>query len=372
MKKILMLFLMVLMFISCHNVRVSDQQHVQTKNIKAVEKEYNMNIDEIKKQLALQSHIEASEDNNYPLYNYTVKDLEVSLPVIAQGLKDNNFIALDKASFNEKIKFIFGDIFHSENPKVKLRDKFNTIFVSDSMEEDEFDYTIDNIFIAKEYGFITYVPLIADFIHLTDSNHYNIEINPPLIARNKYLLNNSKADLAYLLSEDSLFLKTLVRSFGYTKEPAINNLVMNDYMNLDENHIITIGEIIFIKNSKGVLEIKEELLKWIADHTRVNDNRALEALDCYAYALFNSSNSDIFTRDPYRLFSVNEKRKIVAYIANTYLPLYYKLGPSNPAIWPAATIIENQLVEDEGLADYLKKNNYFSLPALKHEMEPEN
>jgi hypothetical protein len=214
--------------------------------------------------------------------------------------------------------------------------------------------------------------LLGDFIEFTDSNHYIIDLHPKLISLNKYLLNNSKADLAYLLSEDSLFLKTLVTSFGYTKEPAINDLAMNDYMNMDENHIIAIGEIIFVKNSEGTLEIKEELLKWIADHTRVNDNRALEALDCYAYALFNNSNSDVFTRDPYRLFSANEKRKIVAYIANTYLPLYYKLGPANPAIWPAATILENQLVEDEGLADYLKKNNYFSLPVLKHEMEPEN
>ena len=147
---------------------------------------------------------------------------------------------------------------------------------------------------------------------------------------------------------------------------------MNDYMNMDNNHIVTVGEIIFVKNGEGILEIKEELLKWIADHTHANDNRMLDGLENYAYALFSNSNKDIFTHDPYHVFSVNEKRKIVAYIANTYIPLYYGLGPANLAIWPAATILENRLVEDEGLADYLKKNNYFSLPALKHEMEWEN
>ena len=362
------LLIMMIFSFGCHG------QNKSSAHIKLAEvyKKYAMNINEIKKHLNLQDHMEKSEDGNSFIYNYSEEDILIALPVISQGLIDKGFKPVNQTKFDQEIKNIFGDIAGVSNHKIKVRNKLTTLFAEEGNEQDEFDYTIDNIFISKEYRFITRVPLLGDFIEFTDSNHYRIDLHPKLIALNKYLLNNSKADLAYLLSEDSLFLKTLVRSFGYTKEPAINNLVMNDYMNLDENHIITIGEIIFIKNSKGVLEIKEELLKWIADHTRVNDNRALEALDCYAYALFNSSNSDIFTRDPYRLFSVNEKRKIVAYIANTYLPLYYKLGPSNPAIWPAATIIENQLVEDEGLADYLKKNNYFSLPALKHEMEPEN
>lgn len=328
-------------------------------------KVYNMNIAEIKKHLALQERMEASEDTIYEIYNYTTSDVEISLPIIAQGLKEKNFVALDSTDFNEKLRIIFGDIFHEENNNVKLRSKFNTIFIDTTNKEDEFDYTIDNIFISKEYKFITYVPLLGDFVNFTDSNHYTIAINPPLIARNKYLFNNSQPDLAYLLHEDTLFLKTLVKSFGYTKEPKINDLAMSDYLDLDDNHIATVGEIIFVKNVKGELEIKEELLKWISDHTQVNDNRMLKALDWYATALYDNSDNSIFSNNPFQCFSLNEKRKIAAYIANTYDPLYYKLAPNNPRIWPAEAVLEGLLVTDKGLADYLKQQHYFSLPALQ-------
>ncbi|HEY9257724.1 hypothetical protein, partial [Chitinophaga sp.] len=234
---------------------------------------------------------------------------------------------------------------------------------------EEFDYTNDNIFISKEYKFITYVPLLGDFVNFTDSNHYTIEINPPLIARNKYLFNNSQPDLAYLLHEDTFFLKTLVKSFGYTKEPKINDLVMNDYLNMEDNQIATVGEIIFVKNAKGVLEIKEELLKWISDHTQVNDNRMAEALSTYVDALYENVNNEKYTHNPFTYFSLNEKRKISAYAAITYDPLYNKFTQKNARIWPATGILEYLLVHDTGLADYLKQQHYFSLPALKNAVE---
>lgn len=336
-------------------------------------KTYDMNTEEIKKHMLLQSHIEASEDNDYEIYNYTAHDVEIALPVIAEGLKEKGFRTPDQATFDERIKTIFGDIFKNNSYKVKLRDKFNTVLV-DSMDanEDEFDYTIDNVFISREYRFITYVPLIGDFVTFTDSTHYKIDLNPPLIARNKYLLNNSRADLAYLLAEDTLFLKTLVRSFGYTKEEKINTLVMNDYLNLDDDHMPTVGEIIFVKNAAGALEIKQELLQWITDHTSADDIALLQALSYYAYALYDNSNNAIYTSNPFKIFSLDEKRKIAAYIANIYEPLRHQLMPLDAGKWPVSSVLENLLMEDKGLAHFLKEHHYFSLPALKQELEPDN
>lgn len=360
----------LLLFAACQMQNKQFQQSINTDSIKPVEKVYDMNTANIKKHLELQERMETSEDSSYPIYTYTVSDVEISLPIIAQGLKDKNFVALDKASFDEKIKIIFGDIFYDGNRKVKLRNKFNTILVDTITNEvAEFDYTIDNIFISKEYKFITYVPLIGDFVNFTDSSHYTIEINPPLIARNKYLFNNSQPDLAYLLHEDSLFLKTLVKSFGYTKEPKINDLAMNDYLDMEQQRMSTIGEIIFVKNATGVLEIKEELLKWISDHTQVNDNRIAQALSEYVDALYHNNNEEMYTHNPFTYFSLTEKRKITAFAANTYDPLYDKFTQKNARIWPAAGMLENLLVTDEGLADYLEQQHYFSLPVLKNKME---
>lgn len=342
-------------------------------SIQSQGKIYDMNTEEIKKHMLLQSHIEASEDNEYQIYNYTVHDVEIALPIIAEGLKEKGFIKLEQAAFDERIKIIFGDIFKKSNSRVKLRDKFNTVLV-DSMgaNEDEFDYTIDNVFISREYRFITYVPLIGDFVTFTDSNHYKIEINPPLIARNKYLFNNSRSDLAYLLAEDTLFLKTLVISFGYTKEEKINTLVMNDYLDLDDDNMPTVGEIIFVKNAAGELEIKQELLQWIIDHTRADDIALLQALSYYAYALYDNSGNNIYTHNPFKIFSLDEKRKIAAYIANIYEPLRNQLMPLDAGKWPVSSVLENLLMEDKGLAHFLKEHHYFSLPALKQEMEPDH
>lgn len=358
---------------SCHIQTNKTSTAPLKDSIQSPVKTYDMNTEEIKKHMQLQSHIEASEDNDYEIYNYTVHDVEIALPIIAEGLKEKGFIKLDQATFDERIKTIFGDIFKKNSYKVKLRDKFNTVLV-DSMEanEDEFDYTIDNVFISREYGFITYVPLIGDFVTFTDSTHYKIDLNPPLIARNKYLFNNSRSDLAYLLAEDTLFLKTLVTSFGYTKEEKINTLVMNDYLNLDNNHIPTVGEIIFVKNAVGELEIKQELLKWIIAHTTKDDHALLQALAYYAYALYDNSSNDIYTRNPFKVFSLDEKRKIAAYIANIYEPLHHQLMPLDPGKWPNSTVLENLLIEDQGLANFLKEHHYFSLPALKQELEPDN
>ncbi|MFY0252680.1 hypothetical protein ACDQ55_01880 [Chitinophaga sp. 30R24] len=331
----------------------------------------NMDIAAIKTHLALQANMEPG-DNNHPAYQYTVKDLELALPVIAQGLKDNHFIALDDTAFNKKIRNIFGDIFYDQCPFVKLRNKCYTIFANDSDKQDEFDYTKENLFIAQSYKFITYLPLLGDYLQFTDSNQYKITIHPALVARNKFLFNNSQSDLAWLLHEDTAFLKTLVVTFGYTQVPQINDLVMYDYEYMDEANLSTVGEIIFKKEATGNLDIKEALLQWVAAHTQVNNNRLLLGLEDYAYALFNPEAPGHYRNHPFHLFQMNEKRKILAYISNTYLSLYTKWAPANPGIWPAATVLNNQLNADTGLATFLQQQHYFSLPALKQELEPGN
>lgn len=362
--------LIILSLLSCHNNGKKNSPVTKIILPANTQNKYTLNSSSIKKQLALQDRLEKSEDGEGIIYNYSTEDMLIALPLIAQGLTDNGFIRNDRFNFDNKLKDIFGDILKAENWKVKSRDKFTTIFVEnrDSING-EFDYTIDNIFVSNEYGFITKVPLLGDFIEFIDEDHYTIDLNKKLIALNKYLFNNSQPDLAYLLHEDSLFLKTLVKSFGYTKEPKINDLAMNDYLDMDQQRMPTVGEIIFVKNATGVLEIKEELLKWISDHTQVNDNRIAQALSEYVDALYHNNNEEMYTHNPFTYFSLPEKRKITAFATNTYDPLYDKFTQKNARIWPAAGMLENLLVTDEGLADYIKQQHYFSLPALKKALE---
>ena len=145
---------------------------------------------------------------------------------------------------------------------------------------------------------------------------------------------------------------------------------MNDYLDMDEDQMTTVGEIIFVKNAKGALEIKEELLKWIAEHTSVNDNRVLTALNNYGSMLFHYQKVDFFANNPFNYFSLDEKRKIVAYIGSVYEPLYNKFAPVKPALWQEASTFENLFSNDKDFGIYLQQHHYFSLPALKNIVEP--
>lgn len=366
--KLATLFAIAALNAGCQNQSKQNTQK-DTPVIKK-EKEYQMNIDLIKQHIEWQTHIESTEDGSPATYNYTEKDVEIALPIISQGLRDKGFKELSDSAFNNALSIVFGGIRDPKEHTIRCHNKFNTIIAKEDEKEDEYDYTVDNIFVSKDFKFISWVPLLGDFIELTNNNSYKIDLHPRLIARNKYLFNNSQPDLAYLLAEDSLFLKTLLRSFGYTREPKINSLVMNDYLNLDDNHMPAVGEIIFVKNGAGELEIKQELLQWITDHTTVNDNALALALAQYAYSLYSNDDNEMYTNNPFKIFTLEEKRKIAAYIANTYEPLYYSMTPKNSRIWPNSTVLENLLVEDEGLAAYLKAHKYFLLPRLKQQLEP--
>lgn len=362
MYKSIIIIAIVFACMSCQQAGQSNGNTVSADSTKPTENLYDMNAAAIRKHMDLQMHLEAP-----PIYHYTDADVNVALPVIAEGLKQNRFKPLSAEDFKQKIISIFGDVFTAGHCNTKQHDQFLTLLVNE--KSNEFDYTEDNIFIAKEAGFITDVPLLGDFVKFTDSTHYKIELRPILISRNKYLLNDSKADLAVLLSEDTLFLKNLVLKYGYTKDAKLNELVMNDYLRVDDNSIVKVGEIIFGKDCNGKLFIREELLTWIGEHTTVNDNRLIEAVSNYAFAMYFSGGNGIFDKNPFDLYTLDEKRKIVAYVSNIYAPLYHQLSPKNQAIWPAATVLEDLMAEDRGLKDYIINNKYFGFEALKKELE---
>jgi len=47
----------------------------------------------------------------------------------------------------------------------------------------------------------------------------------------------------------------LVKNFRFTEEPKFNDLVMKDYLKMNQTSS-DIGDIIFVKNCKGELEIR--------------------------------------------------------------------------------------------------------------------
>lgn len=344
--------------------------NAQTKN--QTPNSDTMNVNEIKKHIELQKRIELSEndvDTNH-VYHYSENDMNIALPLIFRGLKKNGFIPLEKNEFLKRVEEIFGGILTNSNCRVKNHEKFYSVLINPSIKEEEFDYTVDNIFISKEYSFITDLPMLSDFVNITDNDSCNINLSEKIIYRNKYFFNNSKQYLPYLINNDKDFIETLVIKYGYTKEEAFNKIVLDEFKT-DKKNIKKVGEIIFVKNCKGKLEVRRELLKYIFDNTSATDNKLLQdGLARYAYAIYDKDDPDqIYSlgAKPYDIFSIDEKREIIAYITSIYDPLFikYKNGSDGDAPWDAVTPIENILVADPGILDAFKKNNYYNIPGLK-------
>jgi len=337
--------------------------HPLTDTIQPEEKLHDMNVAAIKKHMELQKHLEDESNRT----SYTEADVNIAIPLLAEALKENRFVPPTDAVFQQKVRAIFGEEALQPNYcGAKQHAQFVTLLAKEN--SDEYDYTEDHIMLSKEQHFLFSVPFLGDFINFKDSTHYTFRLPPVMAARNRYLLNDNKADLAYLLAEDTLFIKSLVLRFGYTTDQRLNDVAMNDIARWSDDDIIKVCEYIFVKDCKGNLQIREGLLQWITAHSDANENRMAFAIYYYATSMYGGDASAALRHDPKTYFDKEQKRKIAAYVINTWVPLHEKYAAANPAKWSVADLIENLTGYDPGLQEYIVKNNYFSLPALQKEI----
>ncbi len=320
---------------------------------------------------------------------FATTELEATARVASELLKSNGFNALDAEGFSQKIKSIFGRVIDSNS-------QLNFLYVNflDKCERkpvmchnNGVDY--EGMFIDKQRKLITdfyYIPELIDYkneysqlndienINITrKSSIDNLNITIPhwkdvanlneirkrniqkIVARNKYLFNDNKSYVSWLVEYDKVFVKMLVKNFGFTKESQFNDLVMKDYLKTYQTSS-DIGNIIFVKNCKGELEIRIELLNYIKEHTKSDENRLLNALENFGYALKDNSS-----------FTSDEKYKILAYIGNTVDPFYLNFAGINSgiAVWNAESVLYNSIVKDRNIISVFQKNNYYGLPDLK-------
>lgn len=113
-RKISNSLIIMLALLGCHSQGKKIELESQTTSQKTTQNQYTLNTDLIRKHFELQDHLEKSEDDGGSLYSYSIEDILVALPVIAQGLSDNGFRKIDQASFDSCLKRTFGDIFGSD------------------------------------------------------------------------------------------------------------------------------------------------------------------------------------------------------------------------------------------------------------------
>ncbi|MGE8511309.1 MAG: hypothetical protein ACN6N7_01320 [Chryseobacterium culicis] len=344
----------------------------------------------LKSQLSAGVSGEKSE-TDYPTYQFTLKDLEATESIISKELEDNGYKKPGKEDFANTVNKVFNRIIdprsESKYLHINFEDKcskdFNLFKNSNSIDVNPYStYVFKNgLFISDLYS----IPEILDYTkdpellqyekdaennnHITDVKIYywkdiadlkNIRKQniKTIVARNMYLFNNNKSYVDWLVNNDIRFVKLMVKTFGYTKEPKFNDLTMNDYLSNFQNSS-DIGDIIFVENCKGELEIRVDLLKYIKEHTKSDENRLLNALENFGYALKDNTK-----------FASEEKYKILAYIGNTVDPFYLNFAGINSgnAIWNAESVLYNSIVKDKNIISVFQKNKYYGLSDLKESL----
>ncbi|WP_433816104.1 hypothetical protein [Flavobacterium johnsoniae] len=366
----LLLVCSFIFFLSCKD-KVNDEKIVD------IQKKDTLNIDvtEIKKIIKLQknaNYIDYRPDNPYLP---TEKDLLVLIPFVEQELKNAGYKALPNIEFEKRIDDLIKD------NKVKRYDTFTTIFTNTfdrklvTLDKFEFEFDVNNQFAVKKYNFMTPMLFLEDVIKVNKDNSYSISIPHYIIARNKYLFNDSQADLNWLLVNDKDFLMDLVVFLGYDKEPSINKLLLNHYYEMFDGslpvEVERIGIFFFTKDLNNNFCIRQGLLDYVKNNTTSKDNRFIYALDNYAYALYGKDLDMIYgSDDPAKMFNNIEKAHIVSIIASIEIPAIAKYKQVNPELWNnTGYSLYNLLVEHPEIEDIIVKNNYFGIKNMKQVLE---
>ncbi|WP_316795493.1 hypothetical protein [Pedobacter agri] len=377
----ILIFAVLLVLAGCDGQAKKDNpENNEPENTEMAEK--SIGIETIKSYIEKQNNVETEENETEQPYSLSKGDFVISRELVAYGLENSGYRFISEEEFSKKLFDIFRitqnstcDMVSSSNDQITLFG--NAMDGSQSTRiQNQYDLYSDtqNLFIVPDKKFLTQTFLVKDLIKI-DGNEFNINLPQFIVARNKYLFNDSKADLTWLLLNDKEFLERLVTDFGYDKEEKINQLVLEDLYKkyADPNHNITekMGELFFTKNCEGKLQIRQGLLDFVSRHTTKNDDRFIYALGNYLDYLFKDDRDGVFTESPSRKFTIEEKAKIVAFVANIESLAFYKFKPMNSSTaWHnAGSSLYNITASHPEVLKIIEKNNYYGLTLLKNVIE---
>ena len=205
-------------------------------------------------------------------YQYSIEDYQAAAYVSAEILKKNGVEILDNGAFKIKINHIF---------KYKGSEQVINYLIEYNCPRKEMVFQLDEniiisnsnpFFIDKNYNILTeayFLPFLIDYKkdfpklyakedkniiqeekdrktikwkdlpNLSELRHMHQQ---KLIHRNKYLFNDDRASFVWLRSNDTWFLESLVKTFGYVEDKALLDFVLKrNYKDLAELEKIMIN-----------------------------------------------------------------------------------------------------------------------------------
>lgn len=412
MKSLKFISILLLFFIySCqNNNKINKKENNESdkdKNEKGqVEKDQVKKMENNDLKILLEKQIKAGyaaekSETDYPNYSFSEIDLVASNQILQEYLIKNGYKMPSNNEFREIVNQLFERDIDYNSIKKNLYLNFtdpcdrDIKYLKNNSEEQQ-DYSF---YINKEGNFITELysipevldyqnsfPEIATFENNLASTIDDVKIYKwntlenltkirkknlqTILARNKFLFNNSRVDLVWLLGYDENFLINLVVKFGFDKEKEINRLVLEKwykkYEDLGSIQTERIGEMFFSKNCDNKFSVRDGLLDYVKENTNEKDNRFIYALINYAFVLYDGDLNKIFEKDPSKIFNETQKANIVALIASIENPAVKKFKFKNAVLWSnQTTILEDLSVSHPEVIKIIIKNNYFGIKNLK-------
>jgi len=321
-------------------------------------------------------------------YQYSDKDLEVTVPILNQLLLDNGYKAISDEEFSNKIKQIFNRIIDKNSTS-----KFLYINLIDKCDKDLnfFPNNAENngVFVVKNQNFITDLyplPLIIDYqktyseaaqeensasknykdangnevkkylwkdmSNLREQRKKNIQT---LVARTLYLFNDNKAQYKWLTLNDSYFMEALVKTFGYTQDIDLLKWVI-ERTKFDKKDPSDYGKLFWIKQCDGKLKMHADTFKLLQKLYIPNDpseNRfIIDNIKSYLEFLGRDKSTDLTRKEKVKVMSN------LAYFAEQY-NYDKRFNDDNKMMARLRYFLNNTDFE------ILKENNYFNLPKFK-------
>lgn len=323
-------------------------------------------------------------------YQYSEKDLEVTAPILSELLKDNGYKTPSVNEFNTKIKEVFNRIIDNNSQSQFLYVNFidpcnrSLNYIPNNAEN-------NGLFIIKNLNFITDlypIPALIDYqksyteaaqeentssktfkdatgndvnkylwkdiSNLKEQRKKNIQT---LAARNMYLFNNNKSQYKWLTLNDSYFMESLVKTFGYTQDSDLLKWVI-EKTKFDKNDPSDYGKIFWTKDCDENIRLHAntfKILQKLYIPNNDSDNRfILDRIKQYLEYLGDSNSTQKSLKNTDRL-------KIMANLA--YFAEQYKYDPAYKDGSRIMGRLRYFLNDDD--VQTLQKNNYFNLPRFK-------
>lgn len=326
-----------------------------------------LDIETIKKQIALQNGMENNDVPENQVHFLDQKDIELSLAVIKEGLAEAGYKTPDKADFESKIEALYHC--NNKNNADWKGTSLGTYMTPDSwLAVSKFiDYYSDHYGDAEmdsyrmvafgKYNFLFDLDFLKNLITIKPDGQYKITLPRNIIARNRYFFNGNKADLDYLVKNDKDFLGVLVEVFGYDEVPEMNGAALSTYNTGTKNNE-DIGMAVFHHFTKpGELVVRKRLLQYIYEHTTANNNNMAKGLSNFAFQYHDL--------DRFKEVDFGNICKIVAYSGTLEEQLREKYMGRGTAIWNPYSLLTNFKLQYPNFIDEIKKENYYDDSEIK-------